>query len=215
MAQRIGEVHRSAVGAPAEAVRNADAALHRRQRTLAVEPVQRPFRRARLVVHRAGPEAALAVDAAVVEAMAGDRRRRRIVLQRTGLAIEQRDPVRQRDEEPVVAFDERDRPDEIRHVPGLDAAAREIEAANRRPADVDPKQRLLALVPERALAEDVGLFADATHCVGCFRHGEAELSASTPGLVWGFHQLRLRRQRRLESKRRGPSLHAKAPLPKF
>ena len=47
-------------------------------------------------------------------------------------------------------------------------AARIIETPDRRPANVDPVERLLALVPERTFAEDVGLLADALHG-GCGR----------------------------------------------
>ena len=50
------------------------------------------------------------------------------------------------------------------------------QAPQRRPPDVDPPQRLRGLVPERTLAEDVGLLADARQC----GHGRNEKPSRSP-----------------------------------
>ncbi len=159
--QRIGEVHRAAVRAEGQAVGNGNAAGDHFTQALRIEAEQAAFGRAGDVLHRAHPEAPLAVATAVVEAVVWRQARLHDGLEGFVGDIEQRQPRTQRDEHHAIALGQRDRADQLGHRPGLQRLPRRCPAAQRRRADIDPPQTLQALVPQRAFAEQVGLHADA------------------------------------------------------
>src|SRR5581483_9241049 len=158
---RIGEVHGRAVGAPAQAVRRADAVELGDAAALRIDAIQRARRRARLIVHGADPEAALTVALAVVETHLGatgfgccDR------LELAGGRIEQRDR-RFQCEQQSTSFAHRQRADHFRQRPAVDARGPPVVSAHQTTADINPVERLLLHVPHRAFAQYIDGVANA------------------------------------------------------
>ena len=74
----VGEVHRPVVGTPADAVRDREAAVHRRHAEVRLDAIELSDRRAELAVERARPETARAIDLTVVEAFVAERQAGRL-----------------------------------------------------------------------------------------------------------------------------------------
>jgi len=216
--QRISKIQGAAVGAEGQAVGNADAGAHRHHRATAFQAVKHAFRRARHVVHGADPEAALRIAAAVIEAVAVRLRRglheRR---QDAGGRVKQGDFPGQGHQQPVV-IGQRDGAGKSRQRPAVNVPGGRMKPAKRRPANVEPVQALRLVVPQRGLAQDVGLRADtlglcrkiADGCAGGKEHA-GDLRVVPQRAESTLRQLGLRNKRR----RCRPSFVAKRALLKF
>src|SRR4030095_7817819 len=110
----------------------------------------------RVAGHGHGPEAAVAVAAAVVEAhglvrMLHAREHLRLETA-AGLRPQVPDAVLEGGDEAALRV-QGDAADALGGVPGVDAARDRVEAVQGAALDVDPPQRLLGRRPQRALAE--------------------------------------------------------------
>ena len=133
-----------------------DAGLASVQAEVAVEPVERAERApGHGVVHAAGPEAALAVAAAVVHAAVG-RLRLDLVdgLDRAGLRVEEAEPAVEGDHHAAVGAQHQGAGLLVhRHLPVRAGLGR--EPADRPALDVEPVEPPVDGAPDRALAEPV------------------------------------------------------------
>ena len=125
----------------------------RREPAARVEPVERGGGLVAVLVHRADPEAAVAIDATVVEAVVrGVVGRLRDLALELAVRVGEPDAVAQRDDEAALRA-EAEAADRRRHRHRDVLAGRRIEAVERRRVDVDPPERLVGCRPQRAFAE--------------------------------------------------------------
>ncbi len=169
--ERVGEIERLVVGAPARAVGADDAAIGERHFQVRVEPPQAADRKLFLVVHAAGEEPPASIALAVVQARA------RLVgvdlldqLELLACEVEEIEAVIER-EHRAAALAQRHRTDVAGEAPVLDATRFRIHAPDRGFAHapsgaVDPVEATFLDVPHRAFAQIVGAFEHALDLVG-------------------------------------------------